>query len=54
MRRLNPGAAFPVDTVGREAEARAYDGLVIPGDAGSPDALRVDADVVRFVKAFFD
>ena len=40
----------------RVAQARADDfaGLVLPGGVANPDALRLDADAVAFVTAFFE
>lgn len=43
-----------VDRVVGEADAGAYDALMIPGGAHSPDQLRVDEDVRRFVRTMFD
>ncbi|SCF08368.1 intracellular protease, PfpI family [Micromonospora marina] len=37
-----------------EADAGAYDGLVLPGGVANPDFLRTDPEAVRFVKSFFD
>src|SRR5512144_2130519 len=31
-----------------------FDGLVLPGGVGNPDQLRVDRDVQRFVRSFFE
>ena len=45
---------FDVDDTFAAADATSYDGLVLPGGVGNPDALRTDADAVAFVKAFFD
>ncbi len=45
---------FDVDDTFADADATSYDGLVLPGGVGNPDALRTDADAVAFVKAFFD
>jgi protease I len=43
-----------VDVTAAEADAGAYDGLVLPGGVANPGFLRTDADAVRFVRAFFD
>ncbi len=49
-----PGDEFLVNFISAEASADDYDGLVLPGGVFSPDALRLDQDSVRFVRAFFD
>lgn len=49
-----PGDEFLVNVISAEASADDYDGLVLPGGVFSPDALRLDQDSVRFVRAFFD
>ncbi len=49
-----PGDEFLVNVLSAEASAEDYDGLVLPGGVFSPDALRLDQDSVRFVRAFFD
>nr|WP_068890441.1 type 1 glutamine amidotransferase domain-containing protein [Pedobacter panaciterrae] len=43
-----------VDKTISEADARDYQGLVIPGGVLNPDALRKNDDAIAFVKAFFD
>jgi deglycase len=42
-----------VDADVRTTPAERYDGLVIPGGAGHADRLRADAEIVRFIEAFF-
>jgi protease I len=37
-----------------EADAGAYDALVVPGGSRSPEQLRVDEDAIRLVRAFED
>jgi protease I len=51
---LDKDQTFPVDTTAADADASAYDGLVLPGGVANPDFLRVDQDAVRFVRAFFE
>ncbi|MFI2709130.1 type 1 glutamine amidotransferase domain-containing protein [Micromonospora sp. NPDC018662] len=51
---LDHGKQYPVDVTTKEADAGAYDGLVLPGGVANPDFLRADPDAVRFVKSFFD
>lgn len=54
MKHDKPGESFPVDFVLKKANAEDYDGLVLPGGVANPDALRMNADAVKFVKAFVD
>jgi protease I len=49
---LDKSNTYPVDRA--VADPEAYDGLVLPGGVANPDFLRVDPDVQRFVRAFFD
>jgi protease I len=41
-----------VDVVVSDATVDDYDALVLPGGVANPDALRMDADAVRFVAEF--
>jgi protease I len=50
---LDKGDTFPVDKTAKDADASDYDGLVLPGGGANPDFLRMDDDVVRFVRDFF-
>jgi protease I len=54
FQHLDKGDTFRVDHTAAEADAGRYDGLVLPGGVANPDFLRVDADAVAFVRAFFD
>ena len=45
---------FPVDLVVAKACASAFDGLLLPGGLGNPDALRADPAAVAFVRQFFE
>ena len=45
---------FDVDRTIEEAQPEEYDGLVLPGGVGNPDQLRMDENVVSFVRAFVD
>jgi len=47
------GDAFEVDETIDAVSANDYDGLVLPGGVLNPDALRVNADAVSFVRDFF-
>ena len=46
--------AWPVDRVIGDADAAAYDALLIPGGVGNPDRLRLDSHVVEFVGEFYE
>lgn len=48
------GDEVAVDVELTRATARDYDALVLPGGVFNPDKLRVNAEAVAFVKAFFD
>ena len=48
------GDQTPVDRVLSQANAEAYDGLVLPGGVINPDALRLDDTAIAFVRAFLD
>jgi len=45
---------FAVDAVVAEADPSDFDALVLPGGTTNPDKLRVDADVLSFVRGAFD
>ena len=51
---LDKGDTFPVDLEVSDARADDYDALVLPGGVANPDALRMDAHAVSFVRSFFD
>jgi protease I len=51
---LDKGDQFDVDGTVAEADASAYDGLVLPGGVANPDFLRMDEDAVRFARSFFE
>ncbi len=50
----NWGEYVSVDITAAEANPDSYDALLLPGGVMSPDKLRRDADVQKFVRAFFD
>ncbi|MFI5806834.1 type 1 glutamine amidotransferase domain-containing protein [Streptomyces sp. NPDC051561] len=50
---LDKGDSFPVDQVVADASVEEYGALVLPGGLANPDALRMDAEAVAFVKGFF-
>jgi protease I len=43
-----------VDRLVEEAHASDYDALMLPGGVGNPDQLRMDENVVSFVREFFE
>lgn len=47
------GRTIAVDETVSDADADAYDALLVPGGLFSPDAVRIDADAREFVRAFF-
>ena len=48
------GDEIPVDRTIEEASAEEYDALLLPGGVGNPDVLRMDENVVSFVRDFFE
>ncbi len=54
VNHLDKGDTFPVDRAVADANAEAYDGLVLPGGVANPDFLRMNQDAVSFVRAFFE
>lgn len=50
----NWGDTVEVDRVVSEVSADEYDALVLPGGVINPDHLRVEEDVLNFVKGFFE
>ena len=51
---LDKADTFNVDLTVDQAEPSAFDALVLPGGVANPDALRMDADAVGFVRAFVE
>jgi PfpI family intracellular protease len=49
----NWGLEVQVDQELSDADPKDYDALVLPGGVMNPDALRMNAGAVNFVKAFF-
>jgi protease I len=45
---------FKVDKTIEAVTADDYDALLLPGGVGNPDILRMDEDVVRFIRQFFE
>ncbi len=51
---VKPAGTYEVDLAVADADAAAYDGLLLPGGTTNPDALRMDDKAVAFVRAFHD
>jgi protease I len=51
---LDKGETIKAEHAVSDADASDYDALVVPGGVANPDALRMDEDAVRFVRAFFE
>lgn len=49
-----PGDAFPVDLLLREADAKAFDALLLPGGNVNASKLRNNLEAQRFVTTFDD
>src|SRR5690606_21466379 len=45
---------LPVDKHISDARADDYDGLMLPGGVLNPDQLRMNAEAISFIKAFFE
>jgi protease I len=51
---FDKGDRFNVDVQLEEADAEAYDALLLPGGVANPDQLRTNQKAVQFVKQFVD
>ena len=51
---LDKADTFPVDTTVEDADASAFDALVLPGGVANPDFLRMQPPAVHFVHEFSD
>lgn len=51
---LDKGDTIEAELATRDADPTRFDALVLPGGVANPDALRQDADAVRFVRGFFE
>jgi protease I len=51
---LDKDERFTADKAVSDADAKDYDGLVLPGGVANPDFLRADKDAVRFVRSFVE
>ncbi|MGH2390262.1 MAG: type 1 glutamine amidotransferase domain-containing protein [Chloroflexota bacterium] len=47
-----PGDRIPVDATIKQVSPHDFDALLLPGGVQNPDALRLDADAVQFVRMF--
>ena len=52
FQHLDKGDAFEVDEAVADVSVSDFDGLVLPGGVANPDALRLDADAVAFIRAW--
>lgn len=50
---IEPTNSYRVDRVASAARASDYDGLIMPGGTVNADRLRMDTDVLSFVKGMF-
>jgi protease I len=50
--RKNWGEAIAVDVTLSNASAEDYEALVLPGGVMNPDALRIQDEAIRFIRAF--
>jgi protease I len=53
-RHQEKGRTAPVDRQLSDADAGAYDALVLPGGVMNPDALRLEPSAIAFVAAFVE
>jgi deglycase len=51
---LDKGDTIDAEVGTGEADAGAFDALVLPGGVANPDALRTDEHAIRFVRGFFE
>jgi len=54
FQHLDHGDKFKVDKTISEVNPDDYDNVVLPGGVANPDFLRVNEDVVSFVRDFFE
>lgn len=54
LKHVEPGTRVAVDKTLEEADAQAYDALVIPGGAINADALRMDQHARGFITSMLD
>lgn len=51
--KIEWGDSFYVDKLVTDAQVQDYVGLVLPGGVMNPDSLRINEDVISFVKHFY-
>jgi protease I len=51
---LDRADVFDASLAVGDADAREFDGLVLPGGVANPDQLRTDPDAIEFIRAFVD
>jgi len=51
---VNPGETFMAEKAAADVSPDDYDALIVPGGTVGADNLRGDADVVAFVRGFFE
>jgi protease I len=51
---LDKGETIEAEQTAADADAAAFDGLVLPGGVANPDRLRTDEAAVRFIRGFFE
>lgn len=51
---INKSNTYQVDRTVTQADPAIFDALVLPGGVVNPDRLRLNANAVRFVRAFFE
>ena len=53
VNHMDKAGTYPVEKQVENATVEDYDALVLPGGVANPDFLRVEPEVVRFVREFF-
>jgi len=52
VRHKEPGDTFTVDLAVVDARPEDYDGLLLPGGAANPAALRISVEAISFIRVF--
>jgi len=50
----NWGKSIEVDKVIEDVNESEYDALVLPGGVANPDSLRINENILNFIRAFFE
>jgi protease I len=53
MQHLDKSATYPVDQTLAQADAEAFDAVVLPGGVANPDQLRTEPAAIEFLQAIF-